>query len=183
MERRNACRCTVTATVVVTSALLVAGCTPASHRAAADSQTSPAAHTAAAVTRWWSNGVAAARSTIDPGDPTGAASKLTPSRAQYCGMLHDTLAAGRSVLPGVAAGDPVLTTATEAFTAELTHVAPPQVTAQWALIGTAVLQLVRSPTTTPTAARIDAAKVRQAVTDVAADAKASCHLDLSVSRK
>jgi hypothetical protein len=132
-----------------------------------------------AATRWWSNGAVTEGSTIDPKNPTAARSRLQPSRGEYCAMLKQTVAAGKSILPGATADDPALLTSTKAFVAELEAVAPSSLTGPWKVLGGAVLTLVGSGGDTAKVKGIDAAAVRRSATTVAADAKHSCGVDLS----
>lgn len=130
-------------------------------------------------TRWWSNSVAHAGSTIDAKDPESAAGKLHASSADYCGMLRETVAAGHTILPNVTANDPALLTSTKAFMAELEAVAPSAVAGAWKVLGSAVLTFVESGGDSSKAKGIDAAAVGTAASTVAADAKRSCGVDLS----
>lgn len=130
-------------------------------------------------TRWWANTVVTAGSTIDPKHPDAAAASLTPSKDDYCHMLDDTLAAGKSILPGIGATDPALLTSTEAFVAELTKAAPTEVSASWKLLGPTVVALVKSGGSQTALPSVDAAAVQQAATQIAAHARAVCGVDLS----
>jgi hypothetical protein len=127
-------------------------------------------------TRWWSNDAAAAGSTIDPKKPKAKAAKLHASQSEYCGMLEQTLAAGKSILPGVSASDPALLTATEAFISEVQQVAPADVAGQWRVVGDAVVQFVKSG---GKSLGTDSRAVSKAVQDISLDARTSCHVDLS----
>jgi hypothetical protein len=169
--------CRVLPCVALLAAVVaVGGCTGGPSKPSAASGGDGGATSAAPVTRWWSNSAEQAKTVIDAGNPAAAARKLKPSRTEYCGMLADTLAAGRSVLSGVSADDPQLATATKAFVAELTSVAPTELRADWTTVGGAMVALVDAKTS---AAHVDSAKVSAAVTAIGADAKAHCNLDLS----
>jgi hypothetical protein len=99
-------------------------------------------------------------------------------------MLRQTLAAGRSILPGVTAHDPALLTSTKAFVAEIEAVAPSTAAGAWKVLGNAVITVVASGGDTTKVKTVDAAAVRTAAGTVAADAKRSCGVDLSkTSRK
>jgi hypothetical protein len=130
-------------------------------------------------TRWWSNGAASDGSTIDPSDPTAAAGKLKPNRDQYCTMLKETVAAGRSILPGATANDPRLLASTEAFVAELQAVAPTQVSAQWKTLGGVLVQFVK--TGGKSTGDIATTKLTAAATVISTDAKSRCGVDISSS--
>jgi hypothetical protein len=130
-------------------------------------------------TRWWSNSAAKRESTIDAKDPESAARKLQPSRADYCGMLKQTVAAGKSILPGVTAQDPALLTSTKALMAELQAAAPASVSRPWRVLGSAVVAIVASGGDTTKVKGINGAAVQQAAAAVSADAKRNCGVDLS----
>lgn len=136
---------------------------------------------AAVATRWWSNSAAPAGSTIAPGQPDGAAARLHPSRPQYCAMLKQTLAAGRSILPGVAADDPARTAAAVAFVTELQHVAPAEVASSWQVLGNTIIAVVRSGGDPSRITGVDAAATRAAVAAVSADATSRCGVNLSAT--
>jgi hypothetical protein len=130
-------------------------------------------------TRWWSNGAASDGSTIDPSDPTAAAAKLKPNRDQYCAMLKQTVAAGKSILPGATANDPRLLASTEAFVAELQAVAPSQVSKQWQTLGDVLVQFVKSGG--QSSGDASTAKLTAAATVISTDAKSRCGVDISSS--
>jgi hypothetical protein len=130
-------------------------------------------------TRWWSNSANALGSKLDSAHPEAGAAGLNPSQADYCGMLRQTVAAGKSILPGVTANDPALLTSTQAFLAELEAVAPAPVAGSWQVLGPAVTTFVESGGDSATVKKVDAAAVRKAAGTVAADAKRSCGVDLS----
>ena len=130
-------------------------------------------------TRWWSNSAVKAGSTIDPAHPGAAASHLHASQAEYCGMLQQTLSAGKSILPGISSADPALLASTQAFVAEITAVASGSIATDWKMIGTAIVALVKSAGQSPDYSAISAPAVQKAALAVAADARSSCGLDLS----
>lgn len=132
-------------------------------------------------TRWWSNSAAARGSRIDPTQPDAAASRLHASRAEYCRMLEQTVAAQHSILPGVTTNDPALLTSTRAFVAELEAVAPSAVAQPWRVLGPAVTSLVASRGDLAKVHRVDAAAVQRAANAIAADAKRSCGVDLAAT--
>jgi hypothetical protein len=172
---RGAAACA--AVLVVAS---VAGCGGAKHAAgtspAADKSTSSSTFVA---TRWWSNAAGTVGSKIDPAHPDAAAAALHPSQADYCGMLKQTLAAGKSILPDITATDPALLTSAKAFIAEIEKVAPAGITAQWQLVGPAVLSLVKSGGDTGSLPAVDLGAVTKAADAIAADSLATCGVDLS----
>jgi hypothetical protein len=130
-------------------------------------------------TRWWSNSGNAAGSVLDTKHPETGAAGLSTSPTDYCGMLRQTVAAGKSILPGVTANDPALLTSTRAFFAELEAVAPSSVAGPWRVLGAAVITFVESGGDSTAVKKVDAVAVRKAASTVAADAKRSCGVDLS----
>ncbi|MDP9118191.1 MAG: hypothetical protein M3O28_13205 [Actinomycetota bacterium] len=174
--------CAVVGCAVV-AMLLVAGCSSSKHPTAAASSATgnPTNSVSSAVaTRWWSNAAVAVGSVIDPVDPTSAAAKLAPSRSDYCGMLKQTLAAGKSILPSGSATDPKLVVSSAAFIVEIERVTPSAVSGPWQVLGPVILTLVKSGTTVPSNATVDSAGNIQAAQAIADDAKANCGgLDLS----
>lgn len=134
-----------------------------------------ATSTAPVVARWWSNAAASPGSTVDPHDPGALAAKLQPSQQDYCGMLRQTLAAGGSILPGGSQSIPLDTL--QAFVAELQHVAPSSIAPSWQVLGPALVSYVR--TSGASLGKQPAAAITTAVTTISADAKSTCHLDLS----
>lgn len=95
-------------------------------------------------------------------------------------MLTDTLAAGKSVLPGVTATDPALVTATVAFVNELSRVAPTSVRDDWKTLGSVIVALAKSGGRLASVQGVDNKAVAKAVTAVAGDAKTACGIDLSL---
>jgi hypothetical protein len=130
-------------------------------------------------TRWWSNSANKVGSLLDTKNPEAGAAGLSVSPTDYCGMLRQTVAAGKSILPGVTANDPALLTSTRAFLAELEAVAPPSVAGSWQVLGHAVITFVESGGDSTAVKKVDAAAVRKAAHTVVADAKRSCGVDLS----
>jgi hypothetical protein len=129
-------------------------------------------------TRWWSDAAAAQGSRIDESNPGAAANVLVPSQDAYCGMLKQTLAAGRSILPQAKAGDKALVASTKAFLAEIQSVAPPSVVDDWKTLAPTLLALVSGhelPANTSDQAKANAAAAKA----LAADAKTNCGLSLS----
>ena len=170
--RRAALGCSL---AVVAAAAV--GCTSSAAHHAASSSGSGGSSTVAA--RWWSNSAAHVGSTIDKGHADAAVAKLHQSRADYCGMIRQTAAAGKTILPGVAAADPALISTMIAFVSELQKVAPNEVAADWQVIGKAVMTLVKSGGTAPKTPQVDGAAIQKAAAAVAADAEKNCHVDLS----
>ena len=163
--------------LLAVSATTVAGCGGSSHHSAA--KATAAATGTSAATRFWDNGAEPAGSTIDPAHPTLAAADLHSDRTTYCHVLSSTLAAGHSVLGGVKAGDPSLATTTQAWLADIRAVAPSALASDWQTVSNALLALIEPSTssTKPAASSVSAAS--QAI---AADAKASCSLELAPTK-
>lgn len=163
------------AVAVAAVALMVSACSGGgAHGRSAT--TDPAA--AQAPTRWWSNDVAAAGSTIDPADPAAVAARLNVSAASYCAMLKQTLAAGRSLFDGAHAGDARLVTSTEAFVAEIERVAPVAVAEDWRTLAPTLVALVQGkpvPAGTSAGAQRNAAAAKV----ISQDAQQNCGLTLS----
>ena len=133
------------------------------------------------VTRWWGNSAESPGSTVDPADPAAAAANLKPSRADYCGMLKQTLAAGHSLFPDASAADPALHTAAIAFVNELQHVAPTEVAASWQVLGSLIIKLVQANGNPSAMQGVDSAKVSAAVATVSSDAQSRCGVSLSTA--
>jgi hypothetical protein len=162
------------------AAVVAATLTGCSSSAAHPRSTSAPANAAAvAATRWWSNSAVHSGSTLARNHPDSALSKLRPSRKDYCGMLRQTVTAGKTVLPHGAASDPLLIESLSAFIGELQKVAPPAVAADWQLLGYAILPLVKAGGKAPKTSALDGPTVQKAASAVAADAKRSCGVDLS----
>jgi hypothetical protein len=176
-RRRAAAACAILAIAPLAAACSGGGTSPSGDGTGVPS-TGPTSSALVAV-RWWSNSASRAGSLIDPHDPEAAAAHLSASPADYCGMLRQTIAAGRSILPNVTANDPALLTSTKAFIAELEAVAPSGVAGSWKVLGSAVLTFVESGGDSTKVKGVDAAAVRKAESTVAADAKHSCGVDLS----
>jgi hypothetical protein len=96
----------------------------------------------------------------------------------YCGILRQTVHAGRPILPDATAGDPQVLAAARAFTAALTAAAPPAIRPQWHTLSTAVVTLVRSAGRPQPAGAGDLRDLSRAATVIAADAKTRCSLTL-----
>jgi hypothetical protein len=111
---------------------------------------------------------------------TRAAAHWWSTGADYCTILRQTLRAGRSILPGVTAKDPALLASTKAFLADLEAAAPAAVAGPWHVLGHAVITLVASGGDPTKVKGVDAAAVRRAASTVAAQARHSCGVDLSV---
>jgi hypothetical protein len=166
------------AALVVASSL--AGCGE-SHPGSSHAGTiSSASSTSSAVaTRWWSNSAVPIGSTVSSTQPGATATKLHPSQADYCGMLKQTVAAGKSLLPGLTATDPALVTSTKAFVAEIEKVAPAGITAQWQVLGPAVLTVVKSGGDITALPSADLGPAITAANAITADSKKTCGVDLS----
>jgi hypothetical protein len=157
-------------------AVSVAGCTSTHHETAANG-TSPSTFVA---TRWWSNAAVTAGSTISPAHPDAAAKELHPSKADYCGMLKQTLQAGKAILPSGKADDPKLVIGTEAFVAEIQKVAPAEVSGSWQVLGPTILAIVKGGGNLPSGSTSVNAKNLLAAQAINTDSKKNCGgLDLS----
>ncbi|PZS29129.1 MAG: hypothetical protein DLM59_13205 [Pseudonocardiales bacterium] len=165
--------CAVTASVAAS----LAGCGSSDHGKKTPARSSSPSTFVA--TRWWSNAAVTAGSTIDPANPDSAAKDLHPSQTDYCTMLKQTVAAGKSILPDITSADPALLTSAKAFVAEIEKVAPPSVTSQWQLIGPAVLSLVKSGGDTSALPTVDLGALTKAADAIGADSLANCGVDLS----
>jgi hypothetical protein len=159
---------------VLAASLSAAACTSSKHPAPAGASSS-----STAATRWWSNSAVAVGSTIDASNPMSAARTLHPSQTDYCGMLKQTLQAGKSILPSGMASDPKLLTSSEAFVAEIQALAPPAVSGSWQVLGPVIVQLVKGGGALPTGSSAGTAQNLQAATAINADSKKNCGLDLS----
>jgi hypothetical protein len=167
------------ACAAVAIAASVAGCTSTQQKKSADLGTSSAPTSTFVATRWWSNAAVTAGSKIDPKHPDAAAKDLHPSEADYCGMLKQTLAAGKSILPDITSTDPALLTSAKAFIAEIEKVAPAGITAEWQLVGPAVLSLVKSGGDTGSLPAVDLGALTKAADAINTDSLANCGVDLS----
>jgi len=94
-------------------------------------------------------------------------------------MLKQTVAAGKSLLPGLTATDPALVTSTKAFVAEIEKVAPAGITAQWQVLGPAVLTVVKSGGDITALPSADLGPAITAANAITADSKKNCGVDLS----
>lgn len=136
----------------------------------AGSAGSLAAQPTPSVSHWWSH---------PAGPASSAGSSAAPSAPDYCSILRDTVSAGRSLLSGVGATDPVRVASTRAFVTEVVRVAPAEVARSWQVFGPALVALVTSGSTRSTVPDVDVAAVARAADSIAADAKSRCNLDLS----
>ncbi len=145
----------------------------------AGSGSTPSAPNSTVATRWWSDNAADKGSTISLGDPTAAAGKLHPDRREYCTMLQQTVAAGKSILPGVTRADPRLLASTEAFVSELQQVAPSQVSKQWKLLGDALVEFVKSQG--QSLGSVTTQQMAVAAQVISTDASQQCHVNVAAS--
>jgi hypothetical protein len=159
----------------------VAACTGGSSPGAAAKPTGTSTASSLVATRWWSNDAATAGSTIDPKNPGAVAAKLHASQSAYCGMLKQTLAAGKSILPGASATDPAVLSSAEAFVDELQQVAPASVSGQWQVLGKAIVAFVKSSGKSLGANGPNSATISTAVAKISADATANCHVNLAAA--
>jgi hypothetical protein len=181
--RRTATLCALLAVAPIAAACSGGGGGGGGGSAKDDATNTPTTSSGVVATRWWSNSEVKAGSTIAAGSPDAAVSKLHASRTDYCTMLRQTVAAGKSILPGVSAADPALLTSSKAFVGEIQKVAPAAVASSWRVLGTAVIALVESRgDTTKATKEVDAAAVQKAGSAIASDAKRSCGVDLSAAK-
>jgi hypothetical protein len=176
-RRVSAARRIVVAGVTGILAMSVLSCSPRAARHPATSIDSGSAKLVA--TRWWSNSAVKTGSTIDKSRPDSATAKLHPSRHEYCGMLEQTLAAGKTILPGAIGSDPAFIASITAFFSELQRVAPVEINDAWRVLGQAVEALVKSGGVAPKASGRDGAAIQAASAAVAADAEKNCNVDLA----
>jgi hypothetical protein len=158
-----------------------AGCSKSTHHSTPSHSASPAPSTTAtaAPTRWWSNSAVQVGSPIDPANPGAAAAKLHPSQADYCGMLKQTVKAGKSLITSAQKADTGVRIGIEAFVPEISKVAPSPVDSQWRVLGPVVLAAANAGTLPSSGAGAATTQALQAVSVVAADAKSHCGLDLT----
>ncbi len=159
------------------------GCSKSTHHStpAHTASSSKASATAAAATptRWWSNSAVQVGSPIDPANPGAATAKLHPSQADYCGMLKQTVKAGKSLVTSAQTADTRVRIGIEAFVPEISKVAPSPVDSQWRVLGPVVLAAAKAGALPSSGAGAGTAQALQAVSVVAADAKSRCGLDLT----
>jgi hypothetical protein len=170
------------AAAVLAIAVAGTGCSKSSHHdaaqssAVASSASKPAAGTA---TRWWSNSAVKVGSAIDPANPGAAAAKLHESQADYCGMLGQTVKAGKNLISTAQTADTGLRLGIQAFVPEITKVAPSGVAGQWRTLGPVVLAAAQAGALPSSGAGSGTVAALEAVGVIAADAKTRCGLDLS----
>lgn len=152
---------------------------PAPHSPSGTGAVTASAGRTFAPARWWSNSAVVAGSTVNPHGVDAALRSLRPSRSDYCGMLRDTAAAGRSVFAGVSAADGGLQLTVRAFVAEVSAVAPASVSGAWHTLGPALVAIATSGGDLTRVKGVDARKVQRAASVIALDAKAHCHLSLT----
>jgi hypothetical protein len=165
--------------VAIPATTLLAACSGSSHApSTTTSGTRPSGSTSVAATRWWSDAAGGQGTVV--GTSQKVSKSLKPDRSVYCSMLKQTMAAGKSVLPGATATDPALATVTEAFVNELLAVAPPEVAGSWHVLGPVLVSVVKSGgALAGLRTHVDANAVSAAAKTVATDASAQCHLNLS----
>lgn len=165
---------------LIAAVAVVGGCTSGASRPTgqrASSSGTPGSTVQA--TRWWSNSQAKVGSLIAVDNPLAVARTLHVSQSDYCGMLRQTVDAGRSILPGVTAEDPALLASTRAFIAELQAVAPTPVAGPWHTLGAAVITVVAARGQLTGLKGVDAKAVQSAADTISLDAKKRCSVDLS----
>lgn len=172
-RRVTPARATLVALVAFAIAGTLAACSSSSGGTSHSSQSS----SPPAATRWWSNSAVTVGSTVSPSDPEAAAARLSPSQADYCGMLKQTLAADKSLVSAITATSPALALSARAFLAEIQRVAPASVSGQWHLLGPAVLALVKSGGASGLPSNLGA--LTTAANAISSDAQTNCGVDLS----
>lgn len=153
-------------------------CTGSSRPPEPPAATSAAGHTYAAQ-RWWSNHAASSGSSIAANGPDAAVVALRPSRTDYCGMLRQTTAAGKSLFAGVAPGDAGMQATVRAFVAEISAVAPSDVARAWHALGKMIVAVSASGGDLGRVSGVNTGRVRAAAATIAADAATQCHLKLT----
>jgi hypothetical protein len=151
---------------LLAAGVVTAGCS-SSHPAAGPTAGVPTAPVQGAVTtdagaakavaaaRWWQNG------------------------SGYCGMLEQTLKAGKSILPNASADDPTLHGVTAAFINDVERVAPANVAPSWKVLGDLIIKLVQANGDPSAVKGVDVKKVQAAVAAVSTDAKSRCGVNLA----
>jgi hypothetical protein len=127
---------------------------------------------------WWSNRAARAGSAVAMHGVDPAVAALRPSRDDYCTMLRQTKAAGRTLFAGVTPDDAAMRATIRAFVAEISAVAPANLARAWSTVGAAIVAVSSSGGDVGHVKGIDAATVRQSAATIAADASAHCRLTL-----
>ena len=182
---RQSGRLVAAASAVLASVLVLAGCGGSSAKHALPPAPSSGGSTAATAAgksfkavRWWSNSAAALGSSVDVAHPTALAAKLHASRADYCQMLTQTKAAGKTLFTGVVATNADLQLTITAFTAEIEAVAPSQVSGAWRTLGRAIVTMARSGGDVAHLKGINAKSVQAAAATISRDAVTACHLSI-----
>lgn len=164
--------------VLTVSVVGLAACS--SDKPAASTGTSAQTHHEA--TRWWSDGAGAEGSKIDVDNPTSAAAKLTPDAKTYCAVLASTAPNGKSPLSGFSANDPGSSVQLKAWIAELTALAPTDITAAWRTFGGAIISLqeaaAKPSPAFPSYSAADAAAQKSAQQSIDTQTKKDCNLSI-----
>jgi hypothetical protein len=166
------------AAAVLAIAVTGTGCSKSTHHDAAPTSAASST-TAGAAARWWSNSAVKVGSPIDPADPGAAAAELHPSQTDYCGMLGQTLKAGKALITSAQTADASLRTGIAAFVPEISKVAPTPVDGQWRVLGPVILAAAQAGALPSSGAGGVTTQALQAVSVVASDAKSRCGLDLA----
>jgi hypothetical protein len=171
--------------LVAALALALTGCSKSTHHdqpstsPSSSAVSSSSSAPAAAATRWWSNSAVKVGSAIDPAHPGAAAASLHESQTDYCGMLSQTVKAGKKLITNAQAADTSLRLGIQAFVPEISKVAPSGIAGQWRTLGPVVLAAAQAGALPSSGAGSATVQALQAVSVVAADAKTRCGLDLS----
>jgi hypothetical protein len=171
------------AAAVLAVAVAGTGCSKSTNNhttpASAASTSSPSTPAAGTATRWWSNSAVKVGSAIDPAHPGAAAAQLHESQADYCGMLGQTVKAGKNLISTAQTADTGLRLGIQAFVPEITKVAPSGIAGQWRALGPVVLAAAQAGALPSSGAGSGTVAALEAVSVIAADAKTRCGLDLS----
>jgi hypothetical protein len=157
----------------IVAALAVAGVATAGCSSSHPAATVPSAPNAAPAQGVVTTDAAAAKAV--------AAAKWWQNGSGYCGMLEQTLKAGKSILPNASASDPTLHGVTTAFISDLERVAPANVAPSWKVLGDLIIKLVQANGDPSAVKGVDVAKVQAAVAAVSTDAKSRCGVKLAPS--
>jgi len=169
---------TTAVTVAAFTAIAGVGACSSSHKKAAASGS--ATPVPVVPKRWWTDAAGAEGSLIDVANPTAASAALKPDLPTYCKVLSDTLVS-HNVFQSASGFDPGIVTASKAWIAEVSALAPTDLTAAWRTYSVAFLALLESgtkkssPAFPSTSAEVPAA--RQAIVT---HAKSACNLTISL---
>jgi hypothetical protein len=141
-------RVSVSRTVAVLSVSVFAlgACSSSSKKTSSSSNASPSTTSVPVVPkRWWTDVAGSSGSTIDTANPTAAAASLKPDLPTYCKVLSDTVAS-HNVFQSASGTDPGVVTATKAWIAEISALAPTEVSQAWQTYGNGINALLEMGT-------------------------------------